>query len=201
MGWRGMTAIIPGELIETRYETFFSVEWEVQKIQVKTFLLKQLTLDSASKHSNTMRFPWWQTHHGTNHESSPPWCNTAMVQWCDANGRDWTSWHGLTDLANIIKHTHMNSNDMPPFLGRFIPWEDTSVMRSMRRDQSIRIIWDSSWIIASIAIVQFESSAMPWRDPSLTQRTLRLTIPLPRLRAYTLTYAYDSCKFSKIVAW
>ena len=39
---------------------------------------------------------------------------------------------------------------MPPFLGRFIPWEDTSVMRSMRRDLSIWIIWDESWIIASV---------------------------------------------------
>ena len=83
MGWRGMIAIIPGG-----YEIFFSVESEVQKIQVKTFLLKQLMLDSASKHFNAMRFPWWQTHHGVNHELSPPWCNTAMVQWCNANGRD-----------------------------------------------------------------------------------------------------------------
>ena len=89
MGWRGMTAIIPGELIETRYETFFSVESEVQKIQVKTFLLKQLTLDSASKHSNAMRFPWWQTHHGTNHESSPPWCNTAI----------WVEWNAVTHVT------------------------------------------------------------------------------------------------------
>jgi len=53
-----MTAIIPGELIETIYEIFFSVESEVQKIQVKTFLLKQLMLDSASKYFNAMRFPW-----------------------------------------------------------------------------------------------------------------------------------------------
>ena len=53
-----MTDIIPGELIETRYEMFFSVESEVQKIQVKTFVLQQLTLDSASKHFKTMRFPW-----------------------------------------------------------------------------------------------------------------------------------------------
>ena len=34
----------------------------------------------------------------------------------------------------------MNSKDMPRFLGRFLPLGNTSVIRSMRRDQSIRII-------------------------------------------------------------
>jgi len=48
-----MTDIIPGG-----YEMFFSVESEVQKIQVKTFLLKRMSFDSASKHFKAMRSPW-----------------------------------------------------------------------------------------------------------------------------------------------
>ena len=41
------------------------------------------------KHFKAMRFPWWQTHHGTNHESSPPWCNTAI----------WVEWNAVTHVT------------------------------------------------------------------------------------------------------
>ena len=130
MGWRGMTAIIPGELIETRYEIFFSVESEVQKVQYK------------SRPSSSNNWCWIRLQNISTPWDSPGdkhitgWnmnyrLRRAILQWC--YGAMQMVEIKLLDMGWQILHTHELQRHAT------LPWPFHPVRRPCA-------VWNSTWL-------------------------------------------------------